>query len=193
MSSTGAAKGAVRPRAITLLVFLAWEGHIGFESLPYRALPSSFYKLSRSYRLNMESQSWFVFRCETKRKSKKCNSNTPEIWLRTKTGYIRRAGSFSACPKFRKVPAVMLVCLSDYVRSPSSKDQSSVINACIPSNVQCLYSLAQGVLALSVERSSWLTSNSSNCGQHSAPVYISRPKQNVCEHGSTHGMCFSLS
>ena len=75
----------------------------------------------------MESQSQFIFRCETKRKSEKCNFNTPEMRLRTKTGYIRRAGSFSACPKFCEVPAVMLVCLSDYVRPSSS--QRAVINS----------------------------------------------------------------
>ena len=116
----------------------------------------------------MESQSQFIFRRETKRKSEKCNFNTPEIRLRTKTGYIRRAGSFSACLKFREVPAVMLVCLSDYVRPSSS--QRSVFNW------KQWYSLSLGILALSAERSSWLTPNSSNCRQHSAPVYISWSK-----------------
>ena len=43
-------------------------------------------------------------------------------------------------------------------------------------NSQRLYSLALDILALSAERSSWLTSNSSNCRQHSAPVYISWSK-----------------
>ena len=68
--------------------------------------------------------------------------------------------------------------------------KGSVINLqCLyPINLQRLYSLALGILALSAERSSWLTLNSLNCGQHSAPVYISRPKQNVCEHGSIRGM-----
>ena len=56
-----------------------------------------------------------------KEEKRKCNFNIPEIRLRTKTGYIRRVGSFSACPKFREVPAVMLVHLSDYVRLSSSQ------------------------------------------------------------------------
>ena len=48
--------------------------------------------------------------------------------------------------------------------------KSTVINS------QRLYSLSLGILALSAERSSWLTPNSLNCGQHSAPVYISWSK-----------------
>ena len=43
-------------------------------------------------------------------------------------------------------------------------------------NSKHLYSLSLGILALSTERSSMLTPNSSNCGQHSAPVYISWSK-----------------
>ena len=42
MSSTGATKGAARPWAIALLVFLTQEGHTRFEFPPFRALPSSF-------------------------------------------------------------------------------------------------------------------------------------------------------
>ena len=71
-----------------------------------------FYKLSHSHRLNIESQGRFVFQHETKSRSKKCNFNTPEIRLRTKTGYIKRVGSLSACLEFQEVPAVMLVHLS---------------------------------------------------------------------------------
>ena len=42
MLSTGAAKGAARPRAIAILVFLTREGYAGFEFPLFRALPSSF-------------------------------------------------------------------------------------------------------------------------------------------------------
>ena len=94
----------------------------------------------------MESQSWFVFRCETKKKSEKCSFNTPEIRLRTKTGYIRQAGSFSACPKFWEVPAVMLVCLSGSLRSPSTWELSSILKHLYPS--ACLHLMQKVHLCL---------------------------------------------
>ena len=46
MSSTSATKGAPRPRAIALLVFLTQEGYARFEFPPFRALPSSFINLA---------------------------------------------------------------------------------------------------------------------------------------------------
>ena len=135
ISSNGAAKGVVRPWAITLLVFLVWEGHVWFESPPYRTLTSSFYKLSRCHRLNMESQSQFTFRCETKKKQRKMQFHHTRNITKDQDRVYKESKSFSACPEAQEVPAVILVCLSGDVSSASISDPSSIFNACISAHV----------------------------------------------------------
>ena len=79
MSLTSATKGAARLRAITPFGPLAQERISQVQFLFIWSPIINFYKLSCSYRLNMEIQSRFVFRRETEKKNKRCNFNTPEI------------------------------------------------------------------------------------------------------------------
>ena len=98
MSSTSATKGSARPRAMTPFGLPNLRRMCWIQKLSVQSPTIKFYKLSRSHRFNMESQSWSVFRYRIEKWSEKCRYHTPEIRLRTKAEYIRRAGTSFSLP-----------------------------------------------------------------------------------------------
>ena len=98
MLSTSAAKGLVRPHAMTPFGLPNSRRMCWIQKLSVRSPTIKFYKLSCSHRLNMESQSRSIFPYESEKWGEKYRYHTPEIRVRNKAEYIRRVGTSFSLP-----------------------------------------------------------------------------------------------